>query len=124
MHIFNSHEYPDVQTGSFLQLFANPETEVFFKLDVTTVDAILAVQQYSPEQRGCRFSNELSEQYGGHYSFADCLLKCKIKKIIALCNCMPFFLPNNFPDGTMSKISCTLAHNRCLNRYKGELNYL
>lgn len=120
VHVFNSREFPDVQTGSFLQLFVNPETEVFYKLDVTTVDAMLAVQQYSPVQRGCLFSHELGVQYGGHYSFADCLLKCKIKSIVNLCNCMPYFMPTNFPDGTTSDVKCTLAHNKCLNRYKGE----
>lgn len=120
VHVFNSREFPDVQTGSFLQLFVNPETEVFFKLDVTTVDAMLAVQQYSPVQRGCLFSHELGKYYGGHYSFADCLLKCKIKNIVALCNCMPYIYPTNFPDGTTSDVKCTLAHNKCLNRYKGE----
>lgn len=120
VHIFNSHEYPDGQTGSFVQLFVTPETEAFFKLDVTTIDAIPAVLQYSAEQRGCRFNHELDEQYGGYYSFADCLLKCKIKSIMALCDCMPFTLPTNFPDGTTSKVKCTLAHNRCLHRYKGE----
>lgn len=122
VHVFNPQEYPDGQTGSFLQLFANPETEVFFKLTVTTVDSIPAVQQYSPEQRGCLFQHELHEQYAGLYSYADCLLKCKIKSIIALCNCMPFFLPTNFPDGTNSDVFCTLAHNECLSRYKGKLS--
>lgn len=119
VHVFNSHEFPDAQTGGFLQLFVNPETEVFFKLDVTTVDAMLTVQQYAPEQRGCLFSHELSQEYGGYYSFADCLLKCKIRTIVALCNCMPYFFPTNFPDGTTFNVKCTLAHNKCLNRYKG-----
>lgn len=43
VHVFNSHEFPDVETGSFLQLLLMPETEAFFKLGVTTVDATPAV---------------------------------------------------------------------------------
>lgn len=120
VHVFNGKEYPDTDTGSFIQLFVNSETEVFFKLDTTTVEAKPAVEQYAPERRGCLFDHELKLQYGGHYSFKDCLLKCKLRRVIALCNCIPFTLPTNFPDGTTSDVKCTLAHNRCLSRYKGK----
>lgn len=118
--VFRSSDFPDAQTGGLVQLFVNPDTETFFKLDVTTIQSTTDTLQYSAKQRGCLFEHELYKQYAGHYSFADCLLKCKIRSILALCGCMPFFLPTNFPDGTTSDLKCTLAHNICMNRYKGE----
>lgn len=89
-----------------------------FKLKTTTIESKAAIEQYTPIQRGCLFEHELIEQYAGHYSFVDCLLKCKLRRLIQLCGCMPFFLPTNFPDGTVSPVKCNLAHNKCLDRYK------
>lgn len=118
--VFNPSDFPDNQNGGLRQVFVNPDTETFFKLDATTVESTTDVLQYSPEQRGCLFEHELPEQYAGHYSYVDCLLKCKLRSIISLCGCAPFFWPTNFPDGTTSKVKCTLAHNVCLDRYKGK----
>lgn len=118
--IFNPDDFPDQENGGMLQLLLNPNTEAFFKLDATTIESDSAVEQYSPEQRGCLFVHELPKQYAGHYSYVDCLLKCKLRKVMDLCGCAPFFLPNNFPDGTTSNVKCTLVHNKCLERYSCE----
>lgn len=118
--IFRSSDFPDAQTGGLVQLVVNPDHETFYRLSVTTIDSLRDTLQYSPRQRGCLFEHELYSQYAGHYSFADCLLKCKLFHVLALCGCMPWFLPTNFPDGLTSDLKCTLTHNICMNRIKGE----
>lgn len=116
--IFNPTDFPDNQNGGMTSVFVSPNTESFLEIHASTIDADPGVEQYTPIQRGCLFEHELKKQYAGHYSYIDCLLKCKLQRIIALCGCMPFFLPTNFPDGTASSVKCTLAHNKCLNRYQ------
>lgn len=118
VQICSPTEFPDVQNGGLTQLFVDTNTKSYFKLIPTTIDSKRAIEQYSPIQRGCLFEHELFEQYAGHYSFVDCLLKCKLRNIITLCGCMPFFLPTNFPDGTVTPVKCTLAHNKCLERIR------
>lgn len=118
--IFNPFEYPDNQNGVMQQLFVNPNVDAFYELQATTVESSSSVEQYSPTQRGCMFEHELPGEYAGHYSFADCLLKCKLRSIYELCGCIPFYLPNNFPDGKMPNIKCTLVHNRCLVRFQSK----
>lgn len=93
VQICSPTEFPDVQNGGLTQLFVDTNTKSYFKLIPTTIDSKRAIEQYSPIQRGCLFEHELFEQYAGHYSFVDCLLKCKLRNIITLCGCMPFFLP-------------------------------
>lgn len=116
--IFPPSNFGDAQNGAVTRLLVNTNTKSYFKLVPTTVQSKAAIEQYSPVQRGCLFEHELFGQYAGHYNFNDCLLKCKLRKIITACRCMPFFLPTNFPDDTVTPIKCTLAHNKCLNRWK------
>lgn len=63
-------------------------------------------------------------EYGGHYSFTDCLIKCKIRNYISLCGCIPFNLPTNFPDfppEIRKFMRCNLSHIRCLQKYKSKI---
>lgn len=116
VQIFNPSDFADVQNGGLTQLFVDTNTKAYFKVMPTTIESKRSIEQYSPVQRGCLFEHELFAQYAGHYSFVDCLLKCKLRSVISLCGCMPFFLPTNFPDGTVTPVKCTLAHNKCLER--------
>lgn len=117
LDILTATAYPDVSNGGLAQLLVDANTRAYFKLLPTTIRSKSAIEQYSPKQRGCLFEHELFEQYAGHYNFIDCLQKCKIQKVIQLCNCMPFFMPNNFPGNFGSPIKCTLADNKCLQQW-------
>lgn len=118
MYIFNPSDFADIQNGGLTQLLIDANTNSYFKIIPSTIESQSAIEQYSPIQRGCLFEHELFQQYAGHYSFVDCLLKCKLRYIINHCDCMPFFLPTNFPDGTVSPVKCTLEHNKCLERIR------
>lgn len=124
VQIFDPSNFPDIQNGGMTQLYVESKTRVYMMIRPTTIQSKSAIEQYSPVQRGCLFEHELFKQYAGHYSFVDCLLKCKLRKIITLCGCMPFFLPTNFPDGTASPVKCTLSHNKCLDRWKCNVHYV
>lgn len=114
MNICSATEYPDGSNGGLTQLIAQANTRSYFKLVPTTVRSKSSIEQYAPHQRGCLFKHELYEEYAGHYNMIDCLQKCKIQKAIALCHCMPFYMPTNFPGNITSPIKCTLADNKCL----------
>lgn len=43
-------------------------------------------------QRKCLFPDEL-KSYGGKYTRTDCIVNCRIRSILALCDCLPFYLP-------------------------------
>lgn len=115
--LYNS-EFPDSANGGLTQMLIDTNTESFFKLMPITFISKPSVGQYSAVQRGCLLGHELFHQFGGQYNFVDCLVKCKLQRIVALCDCMPFFMPTNFPDQTGSRVKCTLGHNRCLARWK------
>jgi hypothetical protein len=68
------------------------------------------------------FAEDLRSEFGGNYTLVDCLLKCRIRSIGALCSCIPFQLPTNFV-GVNSDDICTLQHIPCLNKYRSEYTY-
>lgn len=118
VHIFSPSDFPDAHNGALSQMIVDRNSKSYFKLMPRTLQSKAAIEKYSPVMRGCLFEHEIFGEYAGHYSFSDCLLKCKLKTIITACDCMPFFLPTNFPDNTTAPIKCTIADNKCLHRWK------
>lgn len=55
------------------------------------------------------------------YSYTNCLAECKMKSILALCDCIPFFMPVS-PDFKFIKQVCTLVDTTCLDKYSGLLS--
>lgn len=73
------------------------------------------------------FGYERADEFNGEYTFPKCLLKCKLKSILDLCNCIPYFMPDSYEDLIKNTTArCTLAHVPCLNKYRSKswLNFL
>lgn len=55
--------------------------------------------------------------YSYSYSFPNCITRCRIRSIIALCRCLPFQLPLQLVENLDGVVYCTLGHVSCLNQY-------
>lgn len=78
--------------------------------------------KYYTLQRGCVFKSEGKTVLDNtFYSYSDCLSDCKLKSILAICECIPFFLPV-LESYVFSKQICSISDIACLNKHKG--NYL
>lgn len=64
------------------------------------------------------FKDELADIFHLDYTRGNCIMKCRIQSILALCGCVPFNVPytgtNKYPI-----THCTLEHIACLNQYRG-----
>lgn len=116
--------FVDEASGHVQRVIVPGRTEVFVSLNTRTVRASAEMVQLPAASRACRFEHELPDEYGGHYSFNDCLIKCKIRHYVSLCGCIPFNLPTNFPDFSTEEVRrlghCNLAHLKCLHQFKSE----
>lgn len=70
-------------------------------------------------QRQCVFRNELL-RYGGRYGRSNCVAACRIRSVVALCECVPFYMPTAGAVSDRSITICNLQHIVCLNKYKSE----
>lgn len=118
--VFQSHDYPDMASGYLEQRFIKPNVDTMVELFPSTLIAKESLRWFWPEQRNCLFRDERTS-YKGYYSQSECLLNCRVRSFVALCDCIPFFIPrasmnlafNNTP-------TCNLEHVQCLNKYKSK----
>lgn len=117
--IFDPQEYPDSATGGVKEVPIEPFQEVRITLAMMTKIAVNEVQRYGIDKRQCMFPTDLVEEYGGNYVYGDCLVKCKLRSVIALCKCKLYNLPTNFPDMSADEQPfCSFANIECLNKYR------
>lgn len=70
------------------------------------------VRRLPPDVRECYFADEYKLNYFQRYSYINCLAECRAEIIFKLCNCLPYYLPNNGSMRTceLSEITCVLRH--------------
>jgi acid-sensing ion channel, other len=116
--IYDPQEYPDSATGGVREVPVEPFQEVRITLNVKTKLAVEEVQRYGIDKRQCMFPTDALEYYG-NYVYGDCLVKCKLKSVLALCKCKLYNLPTNFHDVMTDETPyCSLANIECLNKYR------
>jgi acid-sensing ion channel, other len=117
--VFDSNDFPESSTGELQEVPLEGFQEIRVTIAVNTKVADDQVQRYSIPKRQCMFKTDLKEEYFGEYSYGSCLLKCKIRSVLALCNCKLFNLPTNFPDVPLDEVPyCSLGNIGCLSKYK------
>lgn len=117
--IFDGDDYPESSTGDLTEVPIEPGLETRVTVNVETKIAEPDVGRYSVEKRQCMFKTDMNEEFGGDYYYGGCMLKCKIRSILALCNCKLFNMPSNFPDVPVADAPyCSLSNIGCLNKYR------
>nr|CAI5825738.1 unnamed protein product [Callosobruchus analis] len=91
-----STDYPDKASGGLSEEIVNIGVESFIRFDAVTTTTTPEVKNYPIEKRKCIFRDEVQTIFG-NYSFSDCIMDCKIKSVIALCQCVPFNYFSVFP---------------------------
>ncbi|KAL9694284.1 hypothetical protein quinque_013569 [Culex quinquefasciatus] len=118
LQVFNPTEVPDITSGGVQEQFIHLGTETFIRVDAITINSEPDVRRYSKETRQCVFRNELLK-YGGRYGRSNCVAACRIRSVVALCECVPFYMPTAAGvAGDRSLTVCNLQHIVCLNKYK------
>lgn len=123
VQIFQPLYFPVNSNGGVSEILISPGEDIHLNMYVNSLLSESSVRSYSVLKRKCYFEDENFEQYGDHYSYSECLSKCKLRSIEALCSCVPFYTPVNILERNETVIYCSLAHVACLERYRGKLKY-
>lgn len=119
VQVFQSLYFPDNSNGGVSEILVSPHEDIYLNMNVDNLKSEPSIRSYSVMKRQCYFEDENIENYGDHYSYSECLTKCKLRSIEALCNCIPFYIPANFIEQNKTIVYCSLAHLACLERYRG-----
>ncbi|XP_037943863.1 sodium channel protein Nach-like [Teleopsis dalmanni] len=114
------NDYADISSGSTQLVFPTHNSESFLSINARLFDADDALRSYSPKTRKCAFNDEATNSeiiLRDAYSFANCISRCRINSIIALCRCLPFYMPLDLVDRIDGVVYCNLIHVSCLRRY-------
>ena len=118
--LFGTQRIPDTSMGEMEEFHVCPGEDVNVKLKLVSQHTTEDVRAYSIAKRGCYFPYEHKE---AAFDRSECLLKCKIRSIQSLCDCMPFFSSDKelkFTRQDKVNEQCSLAHVECLERYMGK----
>uniref|UniRef100_A0A182PGM2 Pickpocket n=1 Tax=Anopheles epiroticus TaxID=199890 RepID=A0A182PGM2_9DIPT len=107
-----------ITTGGVNEQFVHLGTETFIRVDAITIKSEPDVLRYSRQKRQCVFRNELPK-YGANYGRSNCVAACRLRSVMALCDCVPFYMPTaGAMAGSKSVTTCNLQHIACLSKYK------
>ncbi|KMZ05691.1 sodium channel protein Nach [Drosophila simulans] len=123
--IHNAENYASVSSSNVLEMFPGQGEDSYIAVYARVVDTDDSLKSFSPFSRRCYFEyeaqnpvhEELMKTYSYSYTFPNCISRCRIRSIIALCRCLPFQMPLQLVENLDGVVFCTLGHVSCLNQY-------
>ncbi|XP_043652138.1 pickpocket protein 19 [Drosophila teissieri] len=123
--IHNAENYASVSSSNVLEMFPGQGEDSYLSVYARVVDTDDSLKSFSPFSRRCYFEYEaqnpvheqLMKTYSYSYTFPNCITRCRIRSIMALCRCIPFQLPLQLVENLDGVVFCTLGHVACLNQY-------
>ncbi|BFF93018.1 sodium channel protein Nach [Drosophila madeirensis] len=123
--IHSADNYASVTSSNALEMFPGQREETSLQIHARVVNTDDSLRSFSPFGRHCFFdheaqtiSNEQQRLLKSTYSFPNCVTRCKIRSVIALCRCLPFQMPLELVENLDGVVFCTLRHVPCINQYQ------
>ncbi|KAL7729761.1 hypothetical protein ACLKA6_014627 [Drosophila palustris] len=123
--IHDANNFASISSSNALEMFPGQREESFLKIFPRVIDTDKTLNSFSPTGRRCYFhseSNTPSVKSKYVYTFPNCITRCRVQSIIALCNCLPFQMPLELVETLEGVVYCTLTHITCLSQYQFKWN--
>ncbi|XP_054729193.1 sodium channel protein Nach-like [Anastrepha obliqua] len=117
--------FPDAISGEAHELFLTNSAEAFISLRSLLVFTEPSLRSYSPQTRKCYFNDDFPKYINTghfHYSLANCITRCRMLSMLALCRCIPFYMPLELVSDVSDLVVCTIYHAHCLLSYRFKWN--
>ncbi|XP_023166385.2 sodium channel protein Nach [Drosophila hydei] len=121
--VHDADNFPSITSSNSLEMFPGQREESYLKIFARVIDTDKSLYSFSPFGRRCYFHREADMPQRSYvYTFPNCITRCRIRSIIALCNCIPFQMPLDLVDNLDGLVYCTLSHISCLSQYQFKWN--
>ncbi|XP_047986420.1 pickpocket protein 28-like [Leguminivora glycinivorella] len=112
---FDRYDYADQTAGGLVHRVVSLGSQYDMGIDPYTYYSTSDIKRFPFEKRQCKFADEMQSEYNNYYSLSNCLVRCRMRTLERLCNCVPFFLPRR------SNVSaCTLEELYCPDKSNAE----
>ncbi|XP_058984612.1 sodium channel protein Nach isoform X2 [Musca domestica] len=115
------NRFPEISSGSSLEVFPNINEETFIALKARVLDGSDKLRSFAASHRKCYFDDEVplaNMLVNNKYSMSNCITRCRARSVMALCNCIPFYTPLSLVDESDGVPFCTLGNIECMQQYK------
>ncbi|CAH0561298.1 unnamed protein product [Brassicogethes aeneus] len=109
--IHEAYQYPDLVMASST-IF--PGFKQSYGLSPKIVSSNDELRVINSENRGCLFYNEREMHWSGRYSFSSCINECRLRAIMTICECVPYY----YPLENVTRF-CTILDSKCLKSSAG-----
>ncbi|XP_016932138.4 sodium channel protein Nach [Drosophila suzukii] len=124
--IHSAENYASVSSSNVIEIFPGQGEDSSISVYARVVDTDDSLKSFSPYGRRCFFDNEVEYPINEQvirtvtyaYSFPNCITRCRIRSVIALCRCLPFQMPLQLVENLDGVVYCTLGHVSCLKQYQ------
>ncbi|KAH8278519.1 hypothetical protein KR018_004355 [Drosophila ironensis] len=123
--VHSANDFASVSSSGTLEMFPGQGEDTYMQIYARVVDTDDSLKSFSPFGRRCYFNNEMHlpnhDELGNSmkylYTFPNCITRCRIRSIVALCRCLPFQMPLQLVENLDGVVYCTLGHLSCINQY-------
>ncbi|BES96243.1 Amiloride-sensitive sodium channel [Nesidiocoris tenuis] len=98
IYLHSEHEVPYLNHPSSDILTVDPTQEKHYRITITGIDNDPEVRELSVYQRKCRFPDENYMKSADFYSYSSCIVDCRRRAQMELCNCTSHFTPKSKPE--------------------------
>ncbi|XP_039296686.1 sodium channel protein Nach isoform X2 [Nilaparvata lugens] len=116
IYLHSEDDIPYYNTLTTDILDALPNIMKRFTVSVTAIENEEEVHSLSVSQRKCRFPYENYLGSAAEYSYSACIMDCRMKNQLKLCNCTSHLMPNTKPEE-----HCNIKGLICLNDHYADL---
>ncbi|CAD7087308.1 unnamed protein product [Hermetia illucens] len=100
-------ETPKITNYGYL-LSAGMESRIAINLEVQSAEP--SIRSVEMKYRNCLFASESQLKFYRTYSKSNCELECELQRVLAICGCIPYYLPRMSDNVTicgLKDLNCT-----------------
>uniref|UniRef100_A0A8D8FEW8 Sodium channel protein Nach n=2 Tax=Culex pipiens TaxID=7175 RepID=A0A8D8FEW8_CULPI len=112
------HSPIDFPADSDFEDTLQPGWDVDFCVTPMPIDSSDSLRRVPLKKRQCFMEGEGTVQSGSSFSSNLCMSECRLRTIVKLCNCVPFFFADFNISETEGVQLCTLANVNCLRHFR------
>ncbi|XP_049542723.1 pickpocket protein 11-like [Anopheles darlingi] len=116
VYVHDSHDFPsDADYEHVLQ----PGWDVAMSVVPLPIESSSTMRQVPEEMRNCFLADEDDDAvWTQHFNLNVCLAECRLRTIIKLCNCVPFYYVDMNIEESKNVTVCALFNSRCLRFFR------
>ncbi|XP_050073010.1 pickpocket protein 11-like [Anopheles maculipalpis] len=112
------HDSGDFPSDADFEHVAQPGWDVIMSVIPIPIESSSTMSQVSANMRKCFLPEESNAQSKEKFNLNGCMAECRLRTILRLCNCVPFYYADLHIAEGREQDMCALKHVSCLHYFR------